>query len=157
MWRVWHDKCLEQRAMGSPIAPEPPPQAPRVPGRAGVEPPVGGQPRASWRGWLVLGLLLLSFWSWSHYAGLGDARAVISYSDFYKALDEEHVQSVTLKGQSVSGQFKGSLKIGDRSLHAFTTLLPTQNDPDFVPSLRKKGVYVDVKSEEQPVILQLLI
>ncbi|HEY4157343.1 MAG TPA: ATP-dependent zinc metalloprotease FtsH, partial [Polyangiaceae bacterium] len=37
------------------------------------------------------------------------------------------------------------------------TLLPTQNDPEFVPLLRKKGVRVDVKSEEQPVILQLLI
>jgi cell division protease FtsH len=101
-------------------------------------------------------LLLASFWGISRFSGADDAGNLIAYSDFYKAVEEAHVERVTLKGQHVLGTFKGTLTIGGRPLHTFHSLVPVQPDAELVPLLRSKGLQVEVKSEEPTPAWQLV-
>src|SRR5688572_5548639 len=136
------------------------PPSPSGPSRA---PGGGGMPdvpeqRPGWRGWFFLGLLLVAFWVWEHYATTEEGGLTqISYTSFFKAVEEQKVQSVMLKGQSVTGKFKQEEKIEGQPLQTFRTMVPSQEDPELVPKLRLHGVEVDVKSEEQPLGLQILL
>src|SRR5688572_11484904 len=105
---------------------------PRNPG--GPTPPEIPEPRPGWRGWFFLGLLLVAFWIWEHYATTEEgALTSISYTSFFKAVDEQRVQSVTLKGQTVTGVFKKDEKVDGVTLKNFRTMVPAQEDPELVP------------------------
>ncbi|HVJ18021.1 MAG TPA: ATP-dependent zinc metalloprotease FtsH [Polyangiaceae bacterium] len=124
----------------------------------GSVPPEVPEQRPGWRGWFFLGLLLVAFWIWEHYATTEEGGLTsISYTSFFTAVEAQQVQSVVLKGQSVTGKFKKEEKIEGHPLQAFRTMVPSQEDPDLVPKLREHGVEVDVKSEEQPLGLQILL
>ncbi|MBN1140738.1 MAG: ATP-dependent zinc metalloprotease FtsH [Deltaproteobacteria bacterium] len=62
----------------------------------------------------------------------------ISYSSFLAALESEQVQEVTIQGPDIKGKLK------DNTL--FKTFVP--DDPNLVSDLRKRGVLIDVKPEE---------
>ncbi len=81
----------------------------------------------------------------------------ISYTAFFKSLDEQQIENVTLKGQTVTGKFKGEAKIEGQTLKHFRTMVPAQEDPTLIPKLREQGVTVSVRSEEQPLGLQILL
>ncbi len=129
--------------------PPPPPLGPVPEGTP------GGRP--GWRGWVVLGLLLATVYIWEHFASTEQAHPLISYTAFYKAVGEQQVESVTLRGQSVSGKFKHPATIDGRPLEVFRTLVPVQEDRDLLPLLREKGVVISVKSEEQPPAVQIVM
>ncbi len=136
-------------------ASRPSPSSPvRSPGPPTPELP---EQRPGWRGWFVLGMLLVAFWIWEHYATADDALTAISYTSFFKAVEEQKVETVTLKGQSVNGKFKGEQKVEGHMLKTFRTMAPLQADQELVPKLREKGVLVTVRSEEQPLGLQILV
>jgi cell division protease FtsH len=140
--------------MSNGAAPPSPPGSPRS---TGPLPEVPEQ-RPGWRGWFFLGLLLVTFWIWEHYATTDEgSHPAISYTSFFKAVDEKKVQSVTLKGHTVTGQFRVEEKIDGASLKSFRTMVPAQEDPDLVPRLRERGVEVQVRSEEQPLGLQIML
>ena len=117
----------------------------------------GTDPRPGWRGWILLGLLLLTFASWRHFAESEDAHPAIPYSAFFKAVEGQKVQSVTLRGQSVTGRFLQAATVDGRKLQTFRTMLPAQGDPELLALLRKQGVVVEVRSEEQPLGLQIVM
>jgi cell division protease FtsH len=129
--------------MGNSAAPGP--QAP---------PPAG---RPAWYTWLVLGALLLGSWTLTHYFSTNTAEPPLAYSAFYKSVDAGEVEKVTIKGQTVTGSFKKPVPIAGRPSKQFRTLLPSQEDRDLMPLLRSKGITVDVRSEEQPAIVQVLL
>ncbi|HEV8245755.1 MAG TPA: ATP-dependent zinc metalloprotease FtsH [Polyangiaceae bacterium] len=105
----------------------------------------------------MLGMLLLAFWVWEHYATTDDTYPAVSYTAFFKAVDEQRVEGVVLKGQTVTGRFKGDTKIEGHTLKNFRTMVPLQEDRELVPKLRERGVVVTVRSEEQPLGLQILL
>jgi cell division protease FtsH len=109
------------------------------------------------RGVILLALLLTGVWVWTHFASNDDALPSVSYTAFYRALEEKNVESVTLRGQVVTGKVRRPFTAEGRQVTQFRTLLPSQEDPELVPLLRKQGVTVDVRSEEQPAAVQILV
>ena len=124
--------------------PPPPPDTRPPPPPLGPEGAQGGRP--SWRGWVVLALLLFTVAIWQHFAANDEGRPAISYTSFYKAVEEKKIDSVTLRGQVVTGHFKPPATIEGRTLEVFRTLVPAQEDRDLLPLLREKGVIVSVRT-----------
>src|SRR5688572_11469993 len=123
----------------------PPPAEPRPP-----------EPRPGWKGWLLLALLLFSFWSWQRFATTETAQPGIPYTAFFRAVNEAQVESMTIKGQTVTGKFKTPQTIEGKKSATFHTLVPNDGK-DLVPTLRDKGVVITVRSEEQPLGLQIIL
>jgi len=120
-------------------------------------PPEGEPRRPSWLTWLIP-LFLLGILTWGQYFAPGEGKHTsISYTDFYQLLSEGKVDSAAIKGQSVVGALKESQTVAGRPVNSFSTMLPAQEDRDLLPLMREKGVKINVKSEEQPLVVQLLI
>ncbi|HEX6272908.1 MAG TPA: ATP-dependent metallopeptidase FtsH/Yme1/Tma family protein, partial [Polyangiaceae bacterium] len=134
----------------------PPPNASRPPSTKGSGPETPPT-RPGVRGMILLAFLLTAVWMWTHFASNEAELPSISYTQFYAALEAKNVESLTIKGQTVTGKVRQPLTVAGRKTNAFRTLLPPQDDNEFVPLLRKQGVQVDVKSEEQPVAVQILL
>ncbi len=115
--------------------------------------------RPSWKGWVLFALLLLAFWGWHMFASKEPTQPPISYTTFYKLVKDKQVKSVVLRGQDVTGKLDKAQKLegGPKPIDTFRTMLPQQEDKDLMPMMRDKGVQVTVKSEEQPMVLQLMI
>jgi cell division protease FtsH len=125
----------------------PPPRTPSI--------PPGKRP--SWLTWLIP-LFLLGILTWGQYFSPGEGRHTsINYTDFYQFVTEGKVESASIKGQGVVGSMKEPQIVAGKSVRSFTTILPPQEDRDLLPLLREKGVKIDVKSEEQPLVVQILI
>ena len=86
--------------------------SPRPPDPSGLP----GDPRTSWKGWILLAVLLLSFYVWTNFASQEDAQPEITYTAFYQAVQEGRVASVTIKGQSLMGKFKGAQEVEGKKL-----------------------------------------
>jgi cell division protease FtsH len=134
--------------MGNSVAPGPTNQQQKAP-------PPGS--RTGWYAWVLLAGLLVASWSLTNYFGSGGAEPPLSYSAFYKDIDAQTIDHVTIKGQTVTGTFKQPTTVNGRQTRAFRTVLPAQEDRDLMPLLRSKGVVVDVRSEEQPAVLQIAL
>ncbi|HEX3776770.1 MAG TPA: ATP-dependent metallopeptidase FtsH/Yme1/Tma family protein, partial [Polyangiaceae bacterium] len=131
---------------------KPPPEV-----RSSMPPQVPPERTGGARLWIVLAMILIGWAIYRHYAGEVDQQPPIAYTSFYKAVSDEKVESVTLRGQSVLGKFKAPTEIEGHKLTTFRSMVPEQEDRDLLPLLRDKGVKVDVHSEEQSAVLQLLI
>src|SRR6186713_185810 len=94
----------------------PPPPPSLGPGPVPEIPPAG---RPSWRGWVVLGVLLATVGIWEHFASNEQNHPPISYTAFYKAVSEQQVESVTIRGQTISGRFKKPTTVEGHSLELF--------------------------------------
>jgi cell division protease FtsH len=101
--------------------------------------------------------LLLAFWGWQRFAAQEEVHPNIAYTSFYRAVDEDKVAEITIRGQAVTGRLRSEVELDGRKMSSFHTMLPQQNDERLMPLLYKKQVRVTVQSEEQPVALQLLI
>jgi cell division protease FtsH len=133
-------------AMALPTQPDPP-STPAGPGRV----------KLSWKSWIIP-LVILGWLGWVQYASSrGEAQFTITYTDFYQLVSQGKVASVTLKGQRVHGALKGPETVGGKSIARFATLLPAQEDRDLLPLLREKQVKVTAQSEEQSLLVQMLI
>jgi cell division protease FtsH len=88
--------------------------------------------------WLIIGLssvvLLLSFFGPSQ-----QAEKELIFSDFIVRVEQGEVEEVTLKGSEVKGRLKDGTPF--RSYAA--------EDPELVPTLRKKGVKIAARPAEQ--------
>jgi cell division protease FtsH len=135
----------------------PPPPGSAEPNRPRPGPADMMEPRPSWKGWVLLALLLLGFWGWNYVAASQETHPPIAYTQFFDLAKQDRVAEVTLRGNQVTGKLKKPEPIGGRSLESFHTMMPEQEDKDLLPLLREKGVIVHVKSEEQPLAIQLLL
>ena len=128
-------------------------QPPRTP----VGPPESEPKHTSWLTWLVP-LIALGLLTWGQYFSPAEGKhTAISYTDFYQLVSGGKVENAAIKGQNVTGALKAPETVAGKSVSSYTTMLPPQEDRDLLPLLREKGVKIDVKSEEQPLIVQLLI
>ncbi len=114
-------------------------------------------PRTSWYAWVLLAGLLVASWSLTNYFGNGGAEPALSYSAFYKAVDAQTIDKVTIKGQTVTGTFKQPTPVNGHDSRTFRTTLPPQEDRELLPLLRTKGVVVDVRSDQEPAIFQIAL
>src|SRR5262245_20863649 len=113
-------------------------------------------PSAGWRNWILPMVLVGVFLVW-RFASPGEALPAIAYSTFYQALDAGQIAEVTIDGQSVSGKLKKPTTLEGHPLDRFRTTAPRLEDPGLLPLLREKGVRVTAKSDEQPLLIQLLV
>ena len=116
--------------------------------------PSGQSP--SWSGWVILILLLGAMWAWQLFGTANKEQPAIDYSQFFSLLENGSVASVTISGQTVTGRFKEDQNTGERPTREFRTVIPAQEDNELFPLFRKQGVEVRVKSEDQPLAVQLI-
>ena len=107
--------------------------------------------------WMLLSVLLAASLAYQAYASKEEATPEVSYTELYALLNEKKIESVTLKGLLVSGKLKAAEKVDGRTIESFRTLLPVLEDRALLPLLRDENVVVTVKSEEQPLLLRLLL
>jgi cell division protease FtsH len=138
--------------MAKPTGSRPPPPEPR----SSLPPPAPPE-RVGYRGWIILAVMLAGFWLYKHYSSEADTQPAIAYTSFYQQLADQKIESVTLRGQNVLGKFKAPTDVEGHKLSTFRSMVPEQEDRDLLPLLREKGVKVDVRSEEQPAAVQILI
>jgi len=96
-------------------------------------------------------------WLFTHFSNTAENQPPIAYTSFYQLVSEQKVASVTLRGLSVVGKFKAPTQVEGQNLTTFHSMVPAQEDRDLLPLLRDKGVKVEVRSEEQPLGVQLLV
>jgi len=96
-------------------------------------------------------------WIWQLFGQGQRELPSITYSEFYTLAGEGKVAAVTISGQSVSGRLVEQQQIDNRAIREFRTTLPSQADAELFPLLRDKKVDIQVRSEEQPFALQLLL
>jgi cell division protease FtsH len=113
--------------------------------------------RPSWKGWVVLLVLLGGFWAWQYFGSSDDTHQELPYTEFYRLADSSKVESITLRGQTVIGKLKQKESVAGKEIKDFKTMVPAQQDKDLLPLLRDKGVEVTVKSEEQSLGFQVLV
>jgi cell division protease FtsH len=101
--------------------------------------------------------MLGGFWLYKHFSGDADTQPPIAYTSFYQALSDQKIESVTLRGQNVLGKFKAPTDVEGHKIATFRSMVPEQEDRDLLPLLRDKGVKVEVRSEEQPAGIQLIM
>jgi cell division protease FtsH len=118
-------------------------------------PPSAGRPAFS--GWIILFVLLAAMWGWQLFGQNRGALPTINYSSFYELVEQGRVAAVTVSGQSVNGKLVDQEQVEGKSVHEFRTTLPTQEDPQLFPLLRDKKVNIQVKSEDQPFLVQTLV
>jgi cell division protease FtsH len=128
-----------------PPDPAPSPQA-RLPGGA-----PGG------RRWWTLALVLSGLVFAQYWAAHRTHDDVISYTDFYRLAGDQKVASVELEGREVHGKLKASETVAGKPVTAFETSLPDIEDQTLLPLLRDKGVQVNVHTEDEPLLVRLLI
>ncbi len=122
---------------------------------SGPSPPDPSVP-APWRRWVAPVVLLAAFAFFQFSGSGGGSQPGLSYSDLFRLVEQGQVASVVIRGQAVTGTLTAPQSIEGRSITAFSSRLPSQDDQAFVPLLRQKEVDVRVESEEQPFFVRLL-
>lgn len=123
-----------------------------VPGGPSGSGPGGG----GFRGWVLPVTLLATFIIWNLLARSAVTGEEVAYSEFYRALTDDRVESIEITGQTVEGTYKSS-GTGVGSSKTFTTSLPPLEDEKLLPLLREKGVKIDVKTDEPSLAFYTLI
>ncbi len=130
-------------------------QVPQEPAPPGARPSLPPNQPFSWKAWLFLGLLLGGMGLWQSMLNQEQAYPSIDYTEFYALLQADKVDSVTIKGETVTGQLERPETRDGQTFQNFQTLR-FEPDPELLPLLRKNGVTVRVRSQEAPLGLQLL-
>src|SRR5512141_789990 len=113
--------------------------------------PPGGRspapPLSRWR-WLMLPLLLLTWWFWQKNTE-GTGPPSVAYSQLFQLVEQGKVESVVFDGEGLVATLVKPEKLdGRESKTLHTTILP--NDAQLLPLLRQKGVNITVKTQKQP-------
>jgi cell division protease FtsH len=99
----------------------------------------------------VLGLL---FFSLLNLLNLNSSTSPeIPYSQFKQELRDGDIGSVVIRGDRITGQYRGSAN----DTNSFSTTFPPLEDRDLFPLLEEQDVEVVVQSEEQPLWALILI
>ena len=108
-----------------------------------------------WVAAIVFFFLLLYLWQTFNYKTQEEQQAyTITYSTFQNQLDSGNIQSVTIQGLTVTGQFKQEVQVTPEGgkpakAKAFKTFLPEFQGQGLMDKLRAKGVSIDVKPKQK--------
>jgi cell division protease FtsH len=112
----------------------------------------------------LLVFLLLYIWAQEYSTKQGPEQYEVNYSKFFKELDADNIESVTITNLQVTGVFKKEVDIvlpGQKKatpIKDFRTYLPSFQGEGLITKLQDKNVKIDVKPPEQKsVFLQFLI
>jgi len=97
--------------------------------------------------WLTISLLIFSIFSL--FAGDPQGTERLSYTRFIELAQTSQVESVTIEGDSVSGNFA-------ESNGKFYTTIP-ENDPSLIPLLRENNIEITVEPRSSGGLLTILI
>jgi cell division protease FtsH len=134
--------------------PSSPPAGPE-PGRSPLGSPFS--PRTSWRGWLVLALMVSAYFLVERANTERLSAVDISYSSFYRLLEQGKLKEVVLQGQRLTGQLVHAEPVDGTRVEQFRTMVPIFQDGTLINDLRGKQVVVQVRSEERPFALELIL
>jgi cell division protease FtsH len=84
-------------------------------------------------------------------------RPTISYSDFYRDVDDAKVTKVDFVGHEVTGDFTAPQTVGGVSTRTFETTLPVVADATLLAHLRDAGVRVTARDPGQPILVRILL
>lgn len=87
--------------------------------------------------WLIIGLIMIFIFN--YFSSKGPPE--ISYTDFLEHVGQGHISTVSIQGETITGQYAGTEGLSG----GFKTATPTPNDPDLMQLLREKHVSVTVK------------
>jgi cell division protease FtsH len=104
---------------------------------------------------LLLAVMLLGTWYWRE-AQQATQHPLVDYSTFYGWLESDKIDSVSLKGPVVDGSLKQPEKVAGVQTKTFHTLRP-EGDDSLLQLLHQKRARIEVKTEEQPFAVQLLL
>ncbi|MBX3182348.1 MAG: ATP-dependent zinc metalloprotease FtsH [Polyangiaceae bacterium] len=104
---------------------------------------------------ILLTVLFAVFWGYNNLSNMGSKGPAIPYTQFYEQLTQGKVEQVTLQGDRVKGRFKAGAD--GESGKVFTTILPTQEDQELLPELRRQKVEVEVVSADPNMLMQLVL
>jgi len=99
--------------------------------------------------WLTIGIFLAFY----YLQGVEQPQRVdLAYSDFLEAVESEHVESVTLRGQSVAGELTdaGREALSVDESEGFETTRPTIENTRLLERLEANGVQVSARPTEAP-------
>jgi cell division protease FtsH len=112
--------------------------------------------------WFLI-LVTVGFWAWSQFNGGLTNRTDISYSTFREQVRDDNVKSVTISGQTITGELKTTAKkeIADGETVEytdFTTTAPsTSSDEQFIQLLEDHEVQISVEPQSQFSWLALIV
>jgi cell division protease FtsH len=114
----------------------------------------------AWLRWAIPLLLVALLLASEAFSNRKPAVPPIDYSDFYALVDQGKVERVTIEGQNVSGSLRNAEPVEGRTVKDFQTTLPSQQDRDLLPLLRREHVDVRVQPEQPsywgPVLVTVL-
>lgn len=114
-------------------------------------------PKPSWRGWLVLAVMVAAYFLVERASSERQSAVDIGYTAFYELLDEGKLKELVLQGQRLTGQLVQPQQVGGARVEHFRTLVPAFQDGTLIDDIRKKKVPLQVRSEERPFLLELII
>ncbi|MGE5783353.1 MAG: ATP-dependent zinc metalloprotease FtsH [Myxococcales bacterium] len=114
-------------------------------------------PKPSWRGWLVLAVMVAAYFLVERASSERQSAVDIGYTAFYELLDEGKLKELVLQGQRLTGQLVQPQQVGGARVDHFRTLVPAFQDGTLIDDIRKKKVPLQVRSEERPFLLELII
>ncbi len=106
--------------------------------------------RDPWFVWLLMTVFIFYF---AVSQLQGQQLQVIDYSDFIERVEQDLVDSVSLRGTLL----KGRLKQGYGNRPDFQTQLPEFVDQRMLQLLQDHGVAIEVRSQQSPIGVQLLV
>ena len=97
--------------------------------------------------WLVIGLTMILLFNL--FSKQQSSVAEMSYTDFLTSVESSAISSVTIQGDTISGEGSNG--------KSFKVIIPT-TDSELIPTLRKSGVNIKVKkAEDTPWYVSILI
>lgn len=134
--------------MASPDPMREPPQTPNDKQPQKPKPPI-----LDWRPFIFTLIVFLIY-----YLSVGDRLPAVerlSYSEFKEQVATDGVQSITIKGQEISGRYINSTSPEGRV--DFRTVMPSLTDERLLPLLEEHKVKINARSEESPLWLSIII
>ena len=103
----------------------------------------------------LLGVMFAAMWLWKTNAE-STTETPIPYSTFFNWAKEGKIESVVLDGEGLNGKLKGPETVNGKSIKSFHSNL-APNDLNLLPILHEKEVRIEVKSQQQPFGVQVLM
>jgi cell division protease FtsH len=103
----------------------------------------------------LLGAMFAAMWLWKASAET-TSEPPVPYSTFYNWVAAGKIDSVVLDGEGITGKLKGNESVNGKNIKSFHSNL-APNDAGLLPLLHEKEVRIEVKSQQQPFGVQVLV
>jgi cell division protease FtsH len=99
--------------------------------------------------------MFVGMWLWKSTAERAH-EPTVPYSQLFQWAKDGKVEAIVFSGESVDGRLRTPESLSGRSVKDFHTDV-APNDSALLPLLRDKGVRIDVRSQQQPFAVQVIL